>query len=70
MNLVIENLRTYGFYKFRPYYCDRAHNLIDLQVYKARKQSGGETTGIGKSREKEEEREKENPRWGKNPQDT
>ena len=23
--------------------------LIDLQVYKARKQSGGETTGIGKS---------------------
>ena len=31
--------------------------MIDLQVYKARKQSRGETTRIRKSREKEEERE-------------
>ncbi|EPS26535.1 hypothetical protein PDE_01472 [Penicillium oxalicum 114-2] len=31
--------------------------LIDLQVYKARKQSRGEITRIGKSKEKEEERE-------------
>ncbi|KAI2785616.1 hypothetical protein POX_u09918 [Penicillium oxalicum] len=47
------------------FFKDRLYLVIDPQVYKARKQSGGETTGIGKSREKEEERERENPRWGK-----